>query len=108
MYFYGMTRVLIVLWRIWFYFLAAIPVIIMFPFLTLLLIFPNGYRPFFWIARNIWSRFVLFGTGFRVKINNLSELNKKQSYLFVANHSSYIDVMLIFIVANNTFVFVVK
>ena len=108
MYFYGMTRVLIVLWRIWFYFLAAIPVIIMFPFLTLLLIFPNGYRPFFWIARNIWSRFVLFGTGFRVKMNNMSELNKKQSYLFVANHSSYIDVMLMFIVANKPFVFVGK
>ena len=108
MYFYGMTRVLIVLWRIWFYFLAAIPVIIMFPFLTLLLIFPNGYHPFFWIARNIWSRFVLFGTGFRVKINNMSELNKKQSYLFVANHSSYIDVMLMFIVVNKPFVFVGK
>ena len=32
--------------------------------LAILLVLPNGYRPFFWIARNIWSRFVLLGTGF--------------------------------------------
>ena len=31
-----------------------------------------------------------------------------KSYLFVANHSSYIDVMLMFIVANKPFVFVGK
>jgi len=103
-----MGRVLIVFWQIWFYFLAAIPVIIMFPFLMLFLILPNGYRPFFWIARNIWSRIVLLGMGFRVKVNNMSELDKKQSYLFVANHSSYIDVMLMFMIANQPFVFVGK
>ena len=57
-------RVLIVLWRIWFYLLSALPVILLFPILAILLIFPNGYRPFFWIARNIWSRSVLLGTGF--------------------------------------------
>ena len=38
----------------------------------------------------------------------MSELNKKQSYLFVANHSSYIDVMLMFRVVNKPFVFVGK
>ena len=108
MYFYEMARVLIIFWRIWFYFLAGIPVIIMFPFLTLFLIFPNGYRPFFWTARHIWSRIVLLGMGFSVKVNNMSELDNKQSYVFVANHSSYIDVMLMFMIANRPFVFVGK
>ncbi len=108
MYFYYMTRVLIFFWRIWFYFLTAIPVIIMFPFLTLFLMFPNGYRPFFWVARHIWSRIVLLGMGFSVKVNNMSELDNKQSYVFVANHSSYIDVMLMFLIADQPFVFVGK
>jgi len=103
-----MTRVLIFFWRIWFYFLTAIPVIIMFPFLTLFLMFPNGYRPFFWVARHIWSRIVLLGMGFSVKVNNMSELDNKQSYVFVANHSSYIDVMLMFLIADQPFVFVGK
>ena len=38
----------------------------------------------------------------------MSELDKKQSYVFVANHSSYIDVMLMFMIANRPFVFVGK
>ena len=60
-----MMKFLIVFWRIWFYFLAAFPVIVLFPLLAMLLILPNGYRPFFWIARNIWARLVLLGMGFR-------------------------------------------
>ena len=80
----------------------------MFPFLTLFLMFPNGYRPFFWVARHIWSRIVLLGMGFSVKVNNMSELDNKQSYVFVANHSSYIDVMLMFLIADQPFVFVGK
>ena len=108
MYFYGMMRIVYVLWRIWFYTLAAVPVVLFFPLLAFLLIFPNGYRPFFWIARNFWSRLVLWGSGFWVKVNTETELNPKQSYLLVANHSSYIDIMLMFYVFQQPFVFVGK
>ena len=103
-----MIRVLIILWRIWFYFLAAVPVVLMFPLLAFILILPDGYRTFFWIARNIWSRLVLFGMGFKVKINNMAENDNKESCVFVANHSSYIDIMLMFISATKPFVFVGK
>ena len=108
MYFYHLMRFLIVLWRIWFYFLSAIPVLLFFPLLAILLVFPNGYRPFFWIARNIWSRFVLLGMGFRLKRCFRTILDPKKSYLLVANHSSYIDIMLMFAAAPNPFVFVGK
>ena len=101
-------RVLIVLWRIWFYLLSALPVILLFPILAILLLIPNGYRPFFWIARNIWSRFVLLGTGFWITKKFKTPLDFKKSYLLVANHSSYIDIMLMFAAAPNPFVFVGK
>lgn len=103
-----MIRFLIILWRIWFYFLAAVPVVFMFPLLAFILILPDGYRTFFWIARNIWSRLVLFGMGFKVKINNMAENDNNESCVFVANHSSYIDIMLMFISATKPFVFVGK
>ena len=108
MYFYTQMRFLIVLWRTWFYFLASTLVVLLFPLLALLLFFPNGYRPFFWIARNIWARFVLLGMGFRIKKNVKTHLDPKKSYLLVANHSSYIDIMLMFASAPNPFVFVGK
>jgi 1-acyl-sn-glycerol-3-phosphate acyltransferase len=108
MYFYHQMRFLIVLWRGWFYFLSSIMVLLLFPLLTIFLIFPNGYRPFFWIARNIWSRFVLLGTGFWMIKNFKTILDPKKSYLLLANHSSYIDIMLMFAAAPNPFVFVGK
>lgn len=108
MYFYDVMRFFIVLWRIWFYLLSALPVLLMFPILAILLVFPNGYRPFFWIARNIWSRFVLLGMGFWIIKKYKTSIDLKKSYLLVANHSSYIDIMLMFAAAPNPFVFVGK
>ena len=108
MYFYWMMKFLIVFWRIWFYFLAAFPVIVLFPLLAILLILPNGYRPFFWIARNIWARLVLLGMGFRTTSFFKAPIDKNKSYLLVANHSSYIDPMVMLVSAPNPFVFVGK
>ena len=62
-----MRKIALVLWRIWFYTLTAIPVLVFFIPLAILLLFPNGYRYVFWVARNIWAPFVLFGMGFWVK-----------------------------------------
>ena len=103
-----MNKFLLVLWRVWFYILSAIPVILMFPLLAGLLLFPNGYRGVFWIARNIWSKVLIFGMGFRIKKVFKTSLDLKKSYLLVANHSSYIDIMLMFATAPNPFVFVGK
>ncbi|MEK9604276.1 MAG: lysophospholipid acyltransferase family protein [Flavobacteriaceae bacterium] len=101
-------KFLLVLWRAWFYFISSIMVVLMFPLLAALLIFPNGYRPFFWIARNIWSRSILFCMGFRMKKVLKTDLDLQKSYLLVANHSSYIDIMLMFAASPNPFVFVGK
>ena len=108
MYFYDQMKFLIVLWRAWFYFLSSTLVVLLFPLLAFLLLFPNGYRPFFWIARNVWARLVLAGMGFRMKKVFKTDWDPQKSYLLVANHSSYIDIMLMFAAAPNPFVFVGK
>ena len=102
-----MKKIFLVLWRIWFYILSTIPVVILFIPLALFLSIPNGYRNLYWIARNIWAPFVLFGMGFWIKrLNTFSQEGK--SIMLVANHSSYIDIMLMFRMRKTPFVFVGK
>ena len=102
-----MKKILLVLWRIWFFFLITIPVILLFPILAIALFFPNGYWFLFWIARNIWSPFVLFGTGFCIKrTNSIPKL--KSTSIIIANHTSYIDIFIMFRLFKKPFVFVGK
>ena len=102
-----MRKILLLLWRIWFYTLGALPVIILFPLLAFFLFLSNGYRYLYWVARNIWSPFIIFGMGFWIKrVNKFPKENK--SIMLIANHSSYIDIMLMFRMSKKPFVFVGK
>ena len=73
-----MRRILLILWRIWFYTLAAIPVLVLFPLLAFLVLLPNGYPYLFWIARNIWAPFILTGMGFGHAFKTLLGPNPKR------------------------------
>lgn len=97
-----------VLWRIWFYILMFIPILVMLPFLVLSIISEKTYPYFFRMAR-IWAKFILFGMGFYYKIEIDQEFEKGKSYMLVSNHTSMTDIMLMLIVVkNNPFVFVGK
>ena len=52
--------------------------------------------------------FVLFGMGFMPKVERRTKYKPGASYMFVANHVSMIDIMLMLYVANRPFVFVGK
>ena len=91
----------------WFYFIAATPVIILFFPLVLMLVLPSGYRYLFWVARNIWAPIVLFGAGFWIK-KTTSFHTEEKSAVLIANHSSYLDIMLMFRMRKTPFVFVGK
>ena len=103
-----LQKIALLLWRAWFYILAAIPVISLFPFLLLIASYKKGYPTLFWIARNIWSPFILFGMGFYIKTKFAKPLPQGTSYMLVANHSSYLDPFVMFRVSKNPFVFVGK
>jgi len=102
-----MAKGLLVIWRIWFYFLCMIPVFLLFIPLVLFVTIPNGYRYLYWIARNIWAPFVLFGMGFWIKRMNPFPAEGK-SMVLIANHTSYMDIMLMFRMRKTPFVFVGK
>jgi 1-acyl-sn-glycerol-3-phosphate acyltransferase len=97
-----------VLYRIWFYVLVAVPIIILFP-LLIISIAKEQWYPFFFKLARIWSKFILIGMGFGWKIRKLQTPEKGKSYMFIANHTSMIDIMLMLVtVKDNPFVFVGK
>lgn len=96
-----------ILYRIWFYILVAIPILVLFP-LLLISISKESWYPFFFKIARVWAYFILIGMGFRVKINLKQKPEKKASYMFVANHTSMADIMLMLVASKNPFVFVGK
>lgn len=94
-------------YRIWFYILVALPIIILFPLLLTSILKESWYPYFFKLAR-IWARFILIGMGFKTKITREQQTIKNESYMFVANHTSMADIMLMLVTTKNPFVFVGK
>lgn len=95
------------LYRIWFYILVTVPIVVLFPLLIISILKEEWYPFFFKLAR-IWATVILFGMGFIPKIRRDEKYSKKRSYMFVANHKSMTDIMLMLYVARNPFVFVGK
>lgn len=95
------------LYRIWFYVLMAIPIIIMFPFLFISILKEKWY-PYFFVMARIWAKVILFGMGFYPKVETEEEIIEGKSYMFVSNHTSMTDIMLMLSVVKNPFVFVGK
>ncbi len=96
-----------VLYRIWFYVLVALPILVMFPVL-LVSILKESWYPFFFKLARLWARFILLGMGFRVNIVYNQKPEKGKSYMFIANHTSMTDIMLMLVAVKNPFVFVGK
>nr|WP_298923299.1 lysophospholipid acyltransferase family protein [uncultured Allomuricauda sp.] len=97
-----------VLYRIWFYILVALPIFIFFPFLLATTFSEKTYPQFFWLARNLWARTILYGMGCFPKIVREQCMEKGKSYMLIANHTSMLDIMLMLVVSKNPFVFVGK
>lgn len=96
-----------IIWRVWFYVMMGIPIVIMFPALVVSILKEEWYRYFFVMAR-IWAKFILVTSGFYWKIKSEQIIETRKSYMFVANHTSMTDIMLMLAVIKNPFVFVGK
>ena len=97
-----------IVYRVWFYVLVALPIIVLFPVLIVTISREKWY-PFFIRLARFWAHFILIGMGFSWKIEKDQELIKGHSYMLIANHTSMIDIMLMLVsVTNNPFVFVGK
>ena len=102
-----LKRVFWFVWRIWFYIMMLIPILVMSPFLFVSSIYESWYKYFFFFAK-IWAKCALYGTGFYYKVQFEERPIKNKSYMFVANHTSMTDIMLMLAIIDNPFVFVGK
>ncbi len=100
-------NIAILFYRIWFYLLMFVYILFFFPLLAISIIKEEWYPLYFRMARG-WSIFILFGMGFRPIIKREVAFKKGKSYMFVANHTSMTDIMLMLYVSKNPFVFVGK
>lgn len=103
----GIKIIFWLFWRIWFYVLMAVPILVMFPFLVLSILSEKSYPYFFKMAR-IWAKIILYGMGFYYKIEREQRLEPNKSYMLVANHTSMMDIMLMLTIIDKPFVFVGK
>ena len=96
------------IYRLWFYLLVALPILIFLPFLLATTLSERTYPQFFWLARNLWAKTILFGMFCFPDIKASQEFEKNKSYMLVANHTSMLDIMLMLYISKNPFVFVGK
>ena len=85
----------------------GIPILIMLPFLLISILREKWY-PYFFVMARIWAKAILFASGFYYRIENEQQLESGKSYMFVANHTSMADIMLMLAVVRSPFVFVGK
>ena len=98
---------LILLWRIWFYILVFVTILILLPVLILVVSHERFYKSFYKVAHT-WGKVVMFGMGFWKEVESLQRTEPGQSYMYIANHTSMIDIMLILSAIKNPCVFVGK
>ena len=87
------------LYNIWFYILVIVStILILCPGFIVLVVNKNGYKYFYFFGV-MWARSILLFMGFYPIVNQKLDLDRSKTYVFVGNHVSMIDVMLIVSVA---------
>jgi 1-acyl-sn-glycerol-3-phosphate acyltransferase len=94
-------------WRAWFYGWVFFSILFALPLLFILISYDRFYKVFFKVAI-FWGKTILFVMGFKPIVETEEEIQSDKSYLFIANHASLIDVMLMLAVMKNPAVFVGK
>lgn len=95
------------LYHLWFYLVVFITTVVLSPFLLVSTIKETWYPQFYKVAR-AWSTIILYGMGCIPKFIPKVDYTYGKSYMFVANHSSMLDIMMMYYCVSTPFVFVGK
>ncbi|WP_228458460.1 lysophospholipid acyltransferase family protein [Chryseobacterium hagamense] len=104
-----MTKILNYLWRIWMMILAFV-FTILFGIPVYILSFSKKHYKYAYLFIRCWSYCMFYGMGLRYELIKLSrqKLDKKQQYVFISNHTSIMDIMLMCILCDHPICFVGK
>ena len=84
------------LWRSLFFINAVLTFFIFFPIFFILLQRESWFGYVFWLKK-IWAHFILFPLLIFYRIDRVTDIDTKRAYVFCPNHTSYLDIMLIYI-----------
>ncbi|MGY8908243.1 MAG: lysophospholipid acyltransferase family protein, partial [Flavobacteriales bacterium] len=93
--------------RLWFYILMFVTIILLLPLLFILSAKETYYAAFWRVAR-FWSKILVYGMGFSLKVTKDQELDRSKSYMFCPNHASLMDAFVLIVLSKNPIVFVGK
>jgi 1-acyl-sn-glycerol-3-phosphate acyltransferase len=89
---------LIYIWKLWFYFLTSLLVILIGLFWTFPFALSNKTFPLAYKGIRLWAILSFYGAGFRLDFEKNKKLDPKQPYIFISNHTSLIDVLIMAII----------
>ena len=75
-------------------------------FLVILITFRS--RSAMWVARHIWTPFILFILGAKMTVRGLENIDPKKNYIILANHTSNLDIPMLNAGLPITFYYVAK
>lgn len=100
---------LVLLWRIWMILLAGTYIIVMGLFVLIpLLMSDKAFKSVYPIIR-YFGKVTFYGMGFRLDYEERVKLDSKENYVFIANHTSLMDIMTVLtVLKHHPIVFVGK
>lgn len=100
---------LVLIWRIWMILLGGTYVIIFGLIVTIPLIISEKSFKYVYPIIRYFGKIIFYGMGFRLEVDERVKLNPKENYVFIANHTSLMDIMTVLtVLKNHPIVFVGK
>jgi 1-acyl-sn-glycerol-3-phosphate acyltransferase len=102
-----MIRVLGVIWKSLFLLYFVLTLILFYPIFAVLLAKPSGYRTAYRLMR-IWGHIIIYPVGIRYRVDYRFMPKADETYVYVSNHTSYLDIILTYCTLPHFFVFLGK
>jgi len=104
-----LKAILVLLWRIWMILLAGTYVIVMGLFVVIPLIISEKSFKYIYPIIRYFGKITFYGTGFRLDYEEHVKLDPNRNYVFIANHTSMMDIMTVLtVLKHHPIVFVGK
>lgn len=89
-----LQKIAVILWKVWFILLTTILVLTIGVFWTFPLAFSAKTFPLAYKGIRLWAILVFYGSGFRFDLSRNVKLDKNKQYIFISNHYSMLDIMV--------------
>jgi 1-acyl-sn-glycerol-3-phosphate acyltransferase len=99
--------ILSLLWRLWFALTFAVPFLALLP-ITLFMTLSPKYYPALYFFLHRQSKFMMYASGIFPEVKKDYKLNPKKQYLFCSNHTSTLDIPMMFFLSKKPISFIGK